>query len=82
MHTVISYVIIFFVMLTVGTVEILAKTIVFLLGLPFYFVGVLFAPLTTQLSLPRWIDKVIDWVSSRKLTWTKKAVRAYSRALL
>ena len=82
MHTVISYVIIFLVMVTVGTVEILAKTIVFLLGLPFYFVGVLLAPLTNQLSLPRWIDKLTEWVLSRKLVWTKKAVRAYSRALL
>lgn len=82
MHTFVSYVMIIFVLLTVGTVEVLAKTTLFLLGLPFYFLCVLFAPIVAQWSCPRKLDKIAGWVLSRKLTWTKKAGRAYRRALL
>lgn len=82
MHTFVSYVMIISVLLTVGTVEVLAKTILFLLGLPLYFLCILFAPIVARWSCPRWIDKLADWVLSRKLVWTKKAGRAYRRALL
>lgn len=82
MHTFVSYVMIISVLLTVATVEILAKTLLFLLGLPFYFLCILFAPIVARWSCPRWFDKLADWVLSRKLIWARKAGRAYRNALL
>ena len=82
MHTFVSYLMIISVLLTVGTVEVLAKTTLFLLGLPIYFLCIIFAPIVARWSCPKRLDKLVGWVLSRKLTWTKKAGRAYRRALL
>ena len=82
MHKFVSYTMIILVLIVVATVEIMTKTAMLLLALPFYFLGVLFAPWTARVRCPRWLDKTIDWVSSRKLTWAKKAARAYYKALL
>lgn len=81
-HTLVSWVMIAAVALTVAIIELPIKVAGFAFIAVSYLILVIIAPITRKWLAPKWVNEFVEWGLSPRFFWTIKAMRAYYRVLL